>query len=378
MTKEEEPIDPFDGELSKANVMLLLQSLERTRSFTEAVADFRRLEADFVERAGDNELAVLETRRCVAETILSIAREKHPPFEVCREAWNEVVRLGFKDLNARCDASTFYADCCAYDEKNEEGLAVLEPLIAELERGLEEAKASQKSTGFYEQELESLGDLRGALLAQQRGLLSPERSTRRLDEAEPPPTPEEERIDALYDEFKKARLAVVKTFARTPERSFAEVAAAYQRIEADFTARAGEGEDAEDLVLAMRLRIAEDLLWAASRLEQPFEVCRDAWNELVRLGFADLWEQCWHARIYANSCLFHHKPDEGLSVLEPLIAELQRGLEAELSRRSDAQANGEIPMKAGLTPRSYRDMLKSLGELRDKFEAQRGRGGPPT
>lgn len=369
MTTKEEESDELSKEFVVANVRLLVKSLERTRTFAEAIDDHRRLEAEFVARAPDNECHVLETRRGIAETILSLAYEKHPPFEACREAWNEVVRLGFKDLGARCDASRFYADCCAYDEKPKEGLAVLEPLIAELERGFEEAKAAQKFTGLYEQELERLGDLQGALLGQQKGQLNPERSTRRIDDANPP-TPEEEKSDTLWDEFSEACLRVWKTFARTRERSFVDVAADYRRVEAEFTARAGEDEATQDLVLSVKERIADHLLKAATILEQPFEVCREAWNEVVRLGFSDLWEQCWMARRYAEACLRTHKPEEGLAVLEPLTAELARGLEAELARRSEAQAKGEVPMKAGLTPKYYRDMLRSLGELRDKLEAQ--------
>ncbi|MDI1483933.1 hypothetical protein [Polyangium sp. y55x31] len=370
MVTEVETIAQLLSEFGKAHDALLVRSLERNRTFAEAVDDYRRLEAEFVARAGDSELGVLETRRRIAEAILLLANEKHPPFEVCREAWNELVRLGFTNIHVRCMKTWCYAECCRYDEKPEEGLAVLEPLIAELERGLEEAKAAKRRTGFYEQELERLGDLRGALLAQQRGQLNPERSTRRLDEAHPP-TPEEERSDAVWDEFSNARSAVVKTFARTQERSFADVAADYKQIEADFTARAGEGEASVDLVLSMRRCIAGDLLWAASQLEQPFEVCRDAWNEVVRLGFTDLWEQCLKAETHVESCLRTHKPEEGLAVLEPLIGELERGLEAELRRRSEAQAKGEVPMQAGLTPKYYRDMLRSLGELRDKLEAAR-------
>ncbi|HVK69414.1 MAG TPA: hypothetical protein VM694_33385, partial [Polyangium sp.] len=137
-----------------ANVRLLVKSLERPRTFAEAVEDHRRLEAEFVARAPDNESYVLETRRRVAETILSIAHDKHPPFEVCREAWNELVRLGFTGPFERSTSTWFYADCCRYDEETEEGLAVLEPLLAEFERGFAEAKAATRRTGFYEQELE--------------------------------------------------------------------------------------------------------------------------------------------------------------------------------------------------------------------------------
>lgn len=182
---EAEQMAQLSTEFAAAHDALLVKSLEPTRTFAEAVDDYRRLEADFVARAADSDFAVLETRRRVAETILVLAHDKRPPFEVCREAWKELLRLGFTDMSARSVHSWFYVDCCAYDEKLEEGLAVLEPLIAELERGFEEAKAAQKFTGFYDYELEKLRNLQGELLAQQRGQPDPERSTRRLDEGEP-------------------------------------------------------------------------------------------------------------------------------------------------------------------------------------------------
>ncbi|HVK65444.1 MAG TPA: hypothetical protein VM694_13265 [Polyangium sp.] len=367
MSKQEETRAQFMA-LAKAIDRVWLDT--RCSGFTDVVREYRRVEAEFVARWNDDAHFVLETRRRIAEAILCAAHDHHPPLEVCREAWNDLVRLGFTDLFTRRTMTWFYADCCRYDEQFEEGLAVLDPLIAELERALEENKAAQKSTGFYEQELETLCDLKGALLAQQRGLIDPERSTRRLDEANPP-TPEEERSDALWDEFSEACLAVWKTFARTRERSFADVAADYRRVEADFTARAREDEAAQDLLLSVKKDIADARFKAATMLEQPFEVCREAWDEVVRLGFPDLWEQCQMAGMYAGACLRTHKPEEGLAVLEPLLAELERGLEAELQRRSEAQAKGEVPMQAGLTPTYYRDMLSSFIELRDKLEAQR-------
>ena len=125
-------------------------------------------------------------RRRIAEYILRVADAHHPPFEVCRQAWNDVVRLGFSNTYIECVMTRYFAECCRYDEKPEEGLAVLEPLIAELERGIEEARATLSSTEFHEYHLEPLLKLRDALLAQQRGEEIPGRSTRRLDEAAPP------------------------------------------------------------------------------------------------------------------------------------------------------------------------------------------------
>ncbi|MRG92991.1 hypothetical protein [Polyangium spumosum] len=166
-----------------ASGRLLVKSLDKERSFAQGVDDFRRLEAEFVVRGCDTDFHVLETRRRIAELILTLAQSKRPPLEVCREAWKDMVRLGFSNREREYTMSWFYADCCRYDENPEEGLAVLLPLIAELERGLEEARATQSDTEFFEYHLEPLHKLRDELLAQQRGEPIPGKSTRRLDEA---------------------------------------------------------------------------------------------------------------------------------------------------------------------------------------------------
>ncbi|MDI1430050.1 hypothetical protein [Polyangium sorediatum] len=155
--------------------------MDEERSFAESVDDLRRLEAEFVARAGDDEWDVRETRRRIAELILNVALSKRPPLEVCREAWKDIVRLGFSGKDREYVMAWFFADCCRYDEQPEEGLAVLEPLIAELQRGLEEARATQSDTDFYEYYLEDLRKLRDELLAQQRGEQIPGKSTRRTD-----------------------------------------------------------------------------------------------------------------------------------------------------------------------------------------------------
>ncbi|MDI1443718.1 hypothetical protein [Polyangium sp. 6x1] len=194
MSDELDPDREMEGEelaFCNASDRLLVKSLDKERSFAEAVDDFRRLEAEFVARAGDNDFYVRETRRRIAETILTLASRKRPPFEVCREAWKDIVRLGFSNTDRECVMSWNFADCCRYDENPEEGLAVLLPLVAELERGLEEARATQSSTDFYEYQLEPLLKLRDDLLTQRSGQPIPGRRTRRIDEARRS-TPEED------------------------------------------------------------------------------------------------------------------------------------------------------------------------------------------
>ena len=170
-----------------ASDKLLLNSLEISRSFSHAVEDFRKLEAEFVARLSDDEVRVLELRRAVAGTILLITQCKRPPFDVCREVWNGLVYLGFSDTEVECSSSGLYADCCAYDERPDEGLAVLLPLIAMLEQRQEEAKGTGMNTEYpaydYESWIERIRNLRDVLEAQKRGEVIPERETRRGDEA---------------------------------------------------------------------------------------------------------------------------------------------------------------------------------------------------
>ncbi|MDI1430757.1 hypothetical protein [Polyangium sorediatum] len=187
MTTEDERIEYIFQDFAKVSGALLVKSLKRTRSFAEAVDDYCRLEAEFVARMGDSEFGVLETRRRIAEDIIRLTESKHPPFQTCRDAWNARVLLGFTDIDIECRMTWFFAECCRYDENPEEGLAVLLPLIAELERGLEEARATQSDTDFHEYHLEPLRKLRDVLLAQRRGEQIPGKRTRRIDEEDQTP-----------------------------------------------------------------------------------------------------------------------------------------------------------------------------------------------
>ncbi|TKD02228.1 hypothetical protein [Polyangium fumosum] len=346
---------------------LLVKSLERTRSFAEGVEDFRKLEVEFLARVGDDDVAVREIPRRIAEHILLLAHEKHPPFEVCREAWNDLVRLGFSSIETECWKTRAYGDCCAYDERPDEGLVVLDPLITKLERLLEDARGTgtEYPARFYEHELEDLGNLRDVLEAQKRGEVVPWQDTRREDEAAPPITPEEEQADALYDEFRKAHHAVFKTYGKSLDRSFADVEADYRRVEAEFVARAGEGEAFEACVLDIGAKTAEAILMAACSLRAPFQACRDAWEEFVRVGQDESW---MYPEMYVKVCLRSNEPEAGLAVVEPWIADIERKL----------QASKEPLRPPGETSVELNHQLEELHELRDKFMAMRTGSAPST
>jgi hypothetical protein len=134
--------------------------------FDAAVQEYRALEAEFLARIGDRQNDALEIRRRVAERILDAAHGKKAPFETCTNAWNDLLQLGFSNFERKCTMTWFFADCCRKHRQTEIGLAVLEPLIAELERLRAEAAATNESVDYYDHELEPHRKLRAKLEAQ--------------------------------------------------------------------------------------------------------------------------------------------------------------------------------------------------------------------
>ena len=110
---------------------------EKELSFEEAVREYRRVEAEFVERAGNDEWDVLETRRRITEWLLTFACRAEPSMEACREIWEEMLQRGFTHLERRYTMSGIYVRCCQYNGEFDEGLAIAEPIIAEIEQVLD-------------------------------------------------------------------------------------------------------------------------------------------------------------------------------------------------------------------------------------------------
>jgi len=138
----------------------------RHSSFGDIVQAYKAVEFEFVVRAGSNEIYVLETRRRVAEALL---REAHgsQPFDTCQKLWDDLLCIGFANIEIKCIMTWYYADSCRKNKEPEAGLAELEPLIAELERLLTEPTATEDAAGDYQDELAKLGKLRARLKAQQ-------------------------------------------------------------------------------------------------------------------------------------------------------------------------------------------------------------------
>jgi len=378
MSTERENPEQFMSEVVRATNAILLKSFAHTQSYSEMVEEYRRIEVEFVARMGGDESGANETKRYVAELIFSLAHSYTPSFEVSRQAWNDLVRLGFPNLSVKCMNSWLFGDLCAWDEQPEAGLAVLQPLIEEVEQWIGESRATQRPTMYYKEDLEALRNLGDELEAQRMGKRKPERITRRLHEAYYKAhelTPEAKTIDDVYAATWEARRAVRRAFARSRGRSFAEIAADYLAVETDVVARALACEAIKPFARKLRNYNARAALRAACGFEHPFEVCHDAWNEAVRLGFSDFEEQCRMTGMYAESCGFNQKPKEGLAVLEPLLVDLEQGLKAkELTRKRWLKVRAKRrppPHEKEPSPSFYRSWLGSLTELRDKLLAQR-------
>jgi hypothetical protein len=133
-------------------------------------------------------------------------------------------------------------------------------------------------------------------------------------------TPEDDEISPEEIAFSQS---VHETILRETEWPFEDVLREYRRIEEEFVARAG---DNEKVALDFKQRISKQILGAACRAEQPHEVCRGIWEELVERGFSDHETKRIHTGIYARCCQFNGEFDAGISVLEPLIAEMEQSL----------------------------------------------------
>ena len=79
--------------------------------------------------------------------------------------WEDVVRLGIVEFEVRCTMDWYYAECCRRNKRPEMGLAMLEPLIAELQRLRAEPNVGKADAWHYRQELENMGKLRARLEA---------------------------------------------------------------------------------------------------------------------------------------------------------------------------------------------------------------------
>ncbi len=133
--------------------------------FSEALREFRAMEATFIARAGDSEGDIREMRQAIAGQLLSEAIDKNQPFEVCEAYWNDLQTIGFVCIEHKVYKSRFFADCCGQHGQVDRGLAVLESMVAELEHMRSAPDAPKQLKRYCRDELATLGKLRAKLEA---------------------------------------------------------------------------------------------------------------------------------------------------------------------------------------------------------------------
>jgi hypothetical protein len=137
--------------------------------FEAAVQEYRQIEAEIIAEDGDDEFRVLETKRRIAEWIVMCADRDNVPVEQFNEAWNALLALGFTDDEKKRQMVVFHSAYCLFNDLYDEGLAVLEPLIAEFELWLETAVLEPRLRAFRDDDLAWMKFRRDGMIALRAG-----------------------------------------------------------------------------------------------------------------------------------------------------------------------------------------------------------------
>lgn len=121
--------------------------------FAGVVREYRQIETEFVAREANDEWAVIETKRRITEGLLDSALRTKQSQEVCQELWDEILERGFSGIDMRHMMSDVYARCCQMNGAFDTGIAVLEPLVAELEQLLQQTTLTSQNRKFCEENI---------------------------------------------------------------------------------------------------------------------------------------------------------------------------------------------------------------------------------
>ena len=137
--------------------------------FPAIVAEYRAIETEYLVHFRDNEENAKQVRRIMTGMLLQAAWDKDQPFETCQQYWNDLLQLGFYRIERECNETWLFAKICCEHGQTELGLAVIDPLILELERLRAEPTVTEFAAGYYEDEIGYLQKLRAKLEAQKNG-----------------------------------------------------------------------------------------------------------------------------------------------------------------------------------------------------------------
>lgn len=317
--------------------------------FAAAVQEYREIEAELIAQAGDDDFIVLETKRRIAEWIVTCAWRDEVPFEQFQAAWNDLLALGFTDAEKKREMVYYWADYCLDQGLYDLGLAELDPVIAEFEEWLRTTALKPKLRAFYEKDLTNYQFLREGLVALRTGGDVAEDWLARDDARGP--TPEQQHREKLSTQVFWAMKAIAD---ETTQADFAEIEQRYRQFEGEFLASLAP-ED-ESFGPEVKVRVTGALFHRACELHQPFEVCRDLWNGLQPWDFGHLETKCRMWRKYAQCCLEHGQGAAGLALVEPLLADLQHQV---ATGNDDEMAEDNYPEEIGQLEK-LREELRAL------------------
>lgn len=133
--------------------------------FDESAREYRQIEAEFVERAGENEARALATKQSITNHLLMEAERTEQPHEVCRKIWEELMQRGFLTMELRHVLSRTYARCCQCNGEFNIGIEVIESRIAELEQLLQDSTLTPDNRFYCEENIRMHNELRDELKA---------------------------------------------------------------------------------------------------------------------------------------------------------------------------------------------------------------------
>ena len=139
---------------------------DKTIDFASVVAEYRAIEAEFIAHFRDDEENAQHVRRIMTEMLLQAAWDKDQRFETGERYWNDLQQLGFHSLERQCNTTWLFGEICRDHGQTDTGLAVVEALIAELERLRAEPMVGDWDAEDYDRNLGNMQKLRARLEAE--------------------------------------------------------------------------------------------------------------------------------------------------------------------------------------------------------------------
>lgn len=150
----------FEQAVGAENRKHIRNRKSETFTFDAFIAGLRAIEAEYVEHFRDNAENAQQVRRIITEWLLLFAEGLDPRFETSQSLWNELRQLGFYRIERECTDTLAFSRACLKHGRLDQGLEVMAPVVAELERLRAQPNVTQWAGEYYEQELGYFAKLR--------------------------------------------------------------------------------------------------------------------------------------------------------------------------------------------------------------------------